>query len=59
MSEQRASAARRLATRLFTTIVGLRYIECTRDVKLYQRRLSFLRQRGVHMDPRQAQGFAR
>lgn len=59
MSEQRATAARRLAARLFTTIVGLRYIECTRDVKLYQRRLSFLRRRGVHMEPRDMTGFAR
>lgn len=48
MSPERLHSARRLARRIMTCIVGLRYIGCLADIKIFQRRLAFLRRMGVH-----------
>ena len=54
MSSRRRAALSRLASRLITVIIGLRYVGITHRIKHFQRRLAFLRRLGIMPQPRRA-----
>lgn len=54
MSSVRRHALSRLASRLITVLVGLRYCGLTHRIKHFQRRLAFLYRLGVMPLPRHA-----